>query len=92
MKIVVVALILDVHQLAQHLVAVDGLPLFEKHQHLEVHLGLAQSVDARDRRHDQHVVALEQRLGGGMAQLVDLVVDARVFLNEVSVEGTYASG
>ena len=48
MKIVVVALILDVHQLAQHLVAVDSLPLFEEHQHLEIDLGLAEAVDARD--------------------------------------------
>ena len=58
------------------------LPLFEEHHHLEVDFGLAEAVDARDRRDDQHVVALEQRLGRGMAQLVDLVVDARVLLDE----------
>ena len=50
-------------------------------QHLEVDFGLAQSVDAGDRGDDQHVVALKQRLGRRVAQLVDLVVDARVLLD-----------
>jgi len=81
MEIVVVALVLDIDQLAQHAVALDRLPLFDEHQHLEVNLGFAQAVDARDRGHDQHVVAFEQRFGRGMAQLVDLVVDAGVFLD-----------
>ncbi len=81
MEVVVVALVLDVDQLAQHAVALDGLALLEKRQHLEVDLGLAQAVDARDRRDDQDVVALEQGLGGRVAQLVDLVVDAGVLLD-----------
>ena len=92
MKIVVVALILDIHQLAQHLVAIDASRLFEKHHHLEVDLRLAEAVDARDRRDDQNVVALEQRLGRGMAQLVDFVVDARVLLDEGVGRGNVGFG
>ena len=86
MEVVVVALVLDVDQLAQHAVALDGLALLEKGQHLEVDLGLAQAIDARDRGDDQDVVALEQGLGGRVAQLVDLVVDAGVLL-DVGVGG-----
>ena len=81
MEVVVVALVLDVDQLAQHAVAIDSLALLEKRQHLEVDLGLAEAVDAGNRGDDQNVVAFEQRLGGRVAQLVDLVVDAGVLLD-----------
>ena len=46
MEIVIVALVLDIDQFAQHPVALDSLAFFEKDQHLEVHLRLAQAVDA----------------------------------------------
>src|ERR1700752_2676172 len=49
MKIIIVALVLDIDQFAQDAIALDPLPFFEKNQHLEVDLGLAESVYARDR-------------------------------------------
>ena len=54
-EVVVVALVLDVDQLAQQLVAVDARPALEKHQHVEVRLRRAEAVDARDAGDDQHV-------------------------------------
>ena len=56
---------------------------FLKHQHhAVVRLGRAQAVDARDGRHDDHVAALEQRPRGAHAQLVELLVDRRFFLDK----------
>ncbi len=81
MEIVVVALVPDIHQLAQHPVAIESLPLLDKHQHVEVHFRLAKPVDAGDRGDDQNIVALQQGFGRRMAQLVDLVVDAGVLLD-----------
>ena len=43
--------------------------------------GIAQAVDARDRGHDQHVAAAQQRRRGRQAQPVDLLVDLRVLLD-----------
>ena len=40
-----------------------------------------QAIDARHRRDDDHVAALEQRVGGGVAEPVDLLVPARVLLD-----------
>ena len=46
-----------------------------------VFLRLAQAVDAGDRGHDEHIAALEEGAGGGVAQLIYLLVDVRVFLD-----------
>ena len=46
-----------------------------------------QAVDARDAGNDQHVAPLEQGMGGGVAHLVDFVVDRRVFFNECVGDG-----
>ena len=46
-----------------------------------VRLGRAEAVDARDRRDDDHVAPLEERLGRRVAHPVDLVVDERVLLD-----------
>ena len=92
-KIVVAALVLDVDELAQHLIAIERHALFQINHQLEISLRRAEAVDARHAGDDQRVAPLEQRLGRGVAQLVDLVVDRSVFLDDrCRVEGTYASG
>ena len=80
-EIEVVALVLHVHELAEHGVALGLRAALEEHEHVEVARRRAEPVDARHARHHQHVVALEQRLRGRMAHLVDLVVDRRVLLD-----------
>ena len=50
-------------------------------QLVAVLLGRAQAVDARHRRHDDHVAPGEQRRGGRVAEPVDLVVDRGVLLD-----------
>src|SRR5665811_1991998 len=75
------ARVLDVDQLAQHLVAVDGVADAEQDHLLEVVLGRAEAVDAAHAGDDDDVAAQKERGGGGVAQPVDLVVDGRVFLD-----------
>ncbi len=80
-EVVVAALVLHVDQLAQHDVALDPGLAVEEDEHVEVARRRAQAVDAGHARHHDDVVALEQRLGGGVAHLVDLVVDGGVLLD-----------
>jgi hypothetical protein len=81
MKVVVAALVLHVDELAQHGVPLDPRLALEQDEHVEVARRRAEAVDARDARDHDDVVALEERLGRGVAHLVDLVVDGRVLLD-----------
>ena len=77
----VVALVLQVHEVAQHRVP-PVLPADPEPEHggAVVHRR-TQAVDARHRGHDDHVPPLEQRVGGGVAEPVDLLVPAAVLLD-----------
>ncbi len=82
MKVDVVALVLDLHQAGEQLVAVDLHPLLQPHQHAVVGLRGTEAVDAGDGGDDQHVAPGEKGAGGAVAQLVDLLVDRGVLLDE----------
>ena len=86
----VVSLVLDIHEPAQDLVARPGFAGFDEEHDVLVVLGGAQAVDARDRRDDDDVPPLHQRLGRGVAQPVDLVVDRGV-LGDVEVRDAQGS-
>src|SRR5450759_796876 len=77
----VVALVEDVHQLAEHRVPARALAAVQLDRHPAVLGGVAQSVDARDRSHDDHIAPAEQSRRGSEAQAVDLVIDLGVFLD-----------
>ncbi len=77
----VIALVLDVDELAEDLLPVDPLPHLERNRHPVVGLRRTQAVDARHAGDDDDVTALEQRPGGREPQAVDLVVDRRLFLD-----------
>ncbi len=80
------ALVEDLDQLADDLLALDLLSLLQEQQHAVVGLGRTQAVDAAHRSHDDAVAPLEQRLGCRKPQLIELVVDRR-FLLDVDVAG-----
>ena len=88
----VVALVLHLDQLAQHLVAVDLVAELEQLHFFVVDLGRADPVDAGDRGDDDHVAAGEQRRGRGVAQAVDLVVDRGVLLDVEVLRGDVGLG
>ena len=83
-EIVVVALVQNLHQLRDNLVARNLLPLFQHEQHAVVRFRRPQAVDAAHARHNHAIAPLEQRLGGRQAQLVQLIVD-RGLLFDVNV-------
>ena len=78
----VVALIAHLHQLGQDLFPVPGLALPQGEDHALVVLRVAQAVDAADGGHHDHIPPLEKGGGGAVPEALDLVVDARVLLDE----------
>ena len=88
----VVALVLHLDQLAEHLVAVDLLADFEELHFFVVDLGRADPVDAGDRGDDDHVAAGEERRCRSVAQAVDLVVDRGVLLDVEVLGGDVGLG
>ena len=77
----VVALVLEVDQVAEHGVAPVLPALPQPEDGRAVVDRRAEAVDAGDAGHDDHVAALEQGMRGGVAQPVDLVVAAGVLLD-----------
>ena len=85
-EVVVVAGVLYVHEAADDALHGDVLPFFHRDDEPSVVLRRAEAIDAGDRGHDDDVAPREQGVRGGMAQLVDVVVDGRVFL-DIGVRG-----
>jgi hypothetical protein len=77
----VVARVLDVHEAAQQLVAVDLVADPEGDHAVHVLLGRTEAVDAGDGGDHDDVTAGEQRVGRGVAQSLDLLVDRGVLLD-----------
>ena len=77
----VVALVLQVDELAQDCVAAVAAALAQADDRRAVVDRRAQAVDARDGRDDDRVASLEERPRRRVAQLVDLVVARRVLLD-----------
>ncbi len=80
----VVAAILLLDEMRDHLALVVGLPGHQILGHRAIGLDRADAVDARDRGDDDHVVALQKRPGGRMPHPVDLLVDL-AFLLDIGV-------
>ena len=78
------ALVLQRHQIGDELALVDALALLEGERHGRIGLDRTDAVDARHRRHDDDVVALEQSARRAVAHAVDLLVD-RGFLLDIGV-------
>ncbi len=87
-KLVVVALVLDLDELPQDLVARDLLALLERHQQPVIRLRRSQAVDARHAGDDDDVAAFEERSRGRQPKAIDLFVDDRLLL-DVGVRGRH---
>ncbi len=82
LQLVVVAVVLDLDQVADQLVSVVRLALAEKHRHPRVVLRRADAVDAAHAGYHDDVLAREEGRGRRVTQLLDLGVDRRVLLDE----------
>jgi len=82
----VAALVLEVDEAAEEVVALDVPAHRQVDDHPLVVFRVAQAVDARDAGHDDDVAAVRQRAGGLEAEAVDVVVNRGVLL-DVDVAG-----
>ncbi len=80
-KIDVIALVLNIHQASQNVVARHFHLIVEQHQHAGVVLGRANAIDARHTRHHDDILALQQRARGRMAKFVNVFVNCGVFFD-----------
>ena len=78
----VVALIADVDELAHELLRVALLAGTQGDDHVGIVDRVAEAVDARHGRDDDHVPPLEQARRGRVAQALDLIVDGGVLFDE----------
>ena len=78
----IVALVLQLGETAQDAALVDFVADHEVQQHLQVGIGIAETVDCRHRGDDDSVAALHQRLGRRQPHLLDVLVDRRILLDE----------
>ena len=81
-QLVVVAIVLDVDKVVDHLVAIHLFLLVHEYGHARVIHGAADAVDAADRCHHDNVAPGKERAGCGMAQFLHLFVDGGVLLDE----------
>ena len=77
----VVALVEDVDEVAQNLVAAYHLAYGELQGHLAVVLGAAQTVDAGDGGDDDNITAAEEGAGRSEAEALDLLVDLGILFD-----------
>ena len=80
-EVLVVAGVLDVDELGQQIVPGDFHVHLEGEAQVQVIFRCAQAVDAGDRGHHDDIPPGQHRPGGGMAHLVDHVVDGGVLLD-----------
>ena len=78
----VVALVADVDELAHKLLRVALLAGAQGDDHVGVVDRVAEAIDARHGRDDDHVPPLEQARRGRVAQALDLIIDGGVLLDE----------
>ena len=78
------ALVLQRHQIGDHLPLIDLVADRQRERHRRIGLDRADAVDARDGGDDDDVVALQHRARRGVAHAVDLFVD-RGFLLDIGV-------
>ncbi len=70
----------EVYQLADKLGAVLLLPYLELNQIFFILCRVAEAIDARYGCNYYHILARQERLGGGVAQALNLLVDLRLLL------------
>ena len=81
-KVDVVALVLNVHQTPQELVAPKFFPFDELDEKPVVALGRTDAIDAADGRDDDDIAPRQERLRRRVPHAIDLIVDDGIFVDE----------
>ena len=82
MKLDVIAGVLKLGQPTQDKALVNLIAPIEVQHHLQVGLGITQTVNGRYRGHNDRVRPFQQRFGGRQPHLLDVLVDGGIFLDE----------
>ena len=82
MELNVIPGVLKLGQAPQNKPLVNLIAPIQVQHHLQVGLGVTQTVDGRNRCHDDGVRSFQQRLGGRQTHLFDVLVDRRVFFDK----------
>ncbi len=82
MKVEVVPLILQLDELAQQHIAPQLFTLFYINHHAVIRLRRAEAIDTAHRRHDDHVVARQQRIRRRVPHPINLFVDVGGLLDK----------
>ncbi len=77
-----IALVLHLDQALDGIALRDFLALMQMQNHAVVIHRIANTVDRRYGRDDDRILALQQRLGGGKAHLLNMLIDRRILLDE----------
>ena len=81
LEINIIAVVLDLNQLADHIVAVADHPRPQRNHHVMVIDRAAQSVDTGNGGNNDHIAALGKSGCRRMAEFVDIVIDRGILLN-----------
>ena len=80
-KVDIVTMILNIHQLAQKFVLQTPFAALHRNRQIIIIRRRAQTINAADARHDNHVAPRKQSVGSGMAQAINLFVDSRILFD-----------
>ena len=75
------ARVVDVHQAAQEVAAIQLFARSQQNQTSPVLVRISQPVDGTDTGHDNHIPTRQQTAGGPQTQTINLVVDRSIFLD-----------
>ena len=82
MELRIVAGVLQLGQTTDDIALFQALTTDQVQHHIEVGAGIAKTIDTGDRRHDDGIRALQQRLGGGESHLLDMLIDRGVLVDK----------
>ena len=71
----IIAVVLDLDQFAQNIIALADLSLPQRQHHTPVFIRRTQAIDAGHAGHDNHIASFEQGTGRRVTQLVNFVVN-----------------
>jgi hypothetical protein len=80
-EIIVPPLVIDLNEFPQNVFPGVNTLFLQIKEHVVIRLGRTEAIDAGDTRHDDRIIPVKKRAGGGMAHLVDLLIDMGVFLD-----------
>ena len=81
LEIHLISLILDINQSPNYIIAINLHTRSERHHHVHIVIRATDSIDTGYGRHYNHISALSQCSCCRQAQLINFIIDGRIFRN-----------